>query len=100
MNRDEKIFLLANILESVRNNWAWGVEERLDDAMELANELKLKEVADCIHEYIEEDYSDGRYFRDCGYGYYYLYELTSIDRDASISEELSKELEILNKEYC
>jgi len=100
MNRDEKIFLLANILESIRNNWAWGVQERLDDAIELANELGFKEASDCINEYIEEDYEDGRYFRDCGYGYYYLYELTSINRDDLISEELSKELENLNKEYC
>lgn len=98
MSRDEKIFLLAKILESIRGNWSWGIEERLDRALELANELELYDVVMEIDSFYLLEDMDGRYFRDCRYGYNFLYAITETNFD-SMGNELREEVDGLKRNY-
>lgn len=66
MDRKEKILLLQLILEDIRGNWGFDLEERYEMALELAKELELKEFISSITEYIQYcSYgdNDGRFFR-------------------------------------
>lgn len=66
MNNNEKLFLLEHILRDIRGNWGWGLKERVDRALQLADELKLQTHIDSICQYItdcKEGDNDGRFFR-------------------------------------
>ena len=66
MDKNEKILLLQLILEDIRGNWGFNLEERYEMALDLAKELKLQNFIDSISNYIEhckKGWDDGRYFR-------------------------------------
>lgn len=78
MINQEKILALQLILEDIRGNWGWNLQERVDVALELATELSkeypiYEQMIDTINEY-KVDCSngdiDGRFFREkFPYGY-------------------------------
>lgn len=64
--REEKILLLQLILEDIRGNWGWNLEERVDMAFDLASELGLEQhirYIDIYKELCSEGDDDGRFFR-------------------------------------
>jgi len=71
MSKDEKILALQLILEDIRGNWGWNLEERVSYSLDLAKELskedeRFKGMVDSINEYIDDcsnGDNDGRYFR-------------------------------------
>ena len=66
MDKNEKILLLQLILEDIRGNWAFGLKNRCETALELAKELELQDFVGSINEYIQDckdGYNDGRFFR-------------------------------------
>lgn len=66
MTNEEKLLLLELILQDIRGNWGWNLDDRVDRALELAEELELDEFINSIKEYEEECESgdnDGRFFR-------------------------------------
>lgn len=78
MNKEEKILALQLILEDIRGNWGWNLEERVSEALGLSKELVAEdddftEMVKSINEYrlnCENGDNDGRYFRDSfPYGY-------------------------------
>ena len=101
MDKNEKILLLQLILEDIRGNWGFNLEERYEMALDLAKELELQNFIDSINGYIEhckEGWDDGRYFRKSfesgGYeGMKILHglEKTIIDK----SEEFKRSISIL-----
>ena len=96
MSENEKILALELILKDIRCNWAWGLEERVDAALDIATDLSknnkdYKTMCASINEFKEvmktEEYADGRYFRDVfpeGYeGMDSLHGLTNTYKDKS-----------------
>jgi len=95
MNKEEKILALQLILEDIRGNWGWNLEERVSEALDLAKELSFEddiynEMVNSINEYkldCADGDNDGRYFRDsfpCGYeGMDKLHKLTKTYKDKS-----------------
>ncbi len=77
MNLSESLLAIELILEDIRGNWAWGLEERIDTVKELANEIisknqgtryveDMKLLLKHISEFEEEmntEWVDGRHFR-------------------------------------
>lgn len=66
MSDNEKLLLLQLILEDIRGNWGWGLEDRVDEALDIAEELELEVFIKSINEYKEncaDGDSDGRHFR-------------------------------------
>lgn len=82
--REEKILLLQLILEDIRGNWGWGLEDRVNVALDLASELDLRPHIDRINEYNDrclDGDNDGRFFR-CHYengGYEDMMELHCLE---------------------
>lgn len=73
MSREEQIYLIQCILEDVRGNWAFQVEERVEFAKDLCEELGDKDfitlAGECA-EFLSMEDKDGRFFRaDFPYGY-------------------------------
>lgn len=72
MINQEKILALQLILEDIRGNWGWYLEERVEIALDLATELSkeysiYKQMVNTIKEYqsdCKNGYNDGRFFRD------------------------------------
>ena len=72
MINQEKILALQLILEDIRGNWGWNLEERVEVALDLATELSkeyyvYEQMVNTINEYIsycKKGYNDGRFFRD------------------------------------
>lgn len=66
MNDKEKLLLLDLILQDLRGNWGFDVENRIATAFELAEDLGLSQFTQSINEF-EELYEcgdgDGRFFR-------------------------------------
>ena len=86
MNNNEKILALQLILEDIRGNWGWGLEDRVYEALQLSEELEkeyeeFKKMTETINEFKEDmesnyEYIDGRFFRDSfPYGYEEMYKL-------------------------
>ena len=78
MNSKEKILALQLILEDIRGNWGWNLQERVDVALELATELSkeypiYEQMIDTINEYkvdCSNGDNDGKFFREkFPYGY-------------------------------
>lgn len=75
MDKDEKTLLLQLILEDIRGNWGWDLEHRIEEALDLAMELDLKQHIEKIQDFLgdmETGDQDGRIFNedyeDGGYG--------------------------------
>lgn len=69
MSDKEKVLLLQLILEDIRGNWGWGLNIRVDKALELANELEFDAHIKSISQYKElvlDGEDDGRFFM-CDY---------------------------------
>ena len=78
MVNQEKILALQLILEDIRGNWGWNLEERIDTALYLSTELAkeypiYQEMVDTVRTYkinCANGDNDGRFFRDTfPYGY-------------------------------
>ena len=76
MDKKEKIYLIQCLLEDVRGNWAWDVEERVTLARNLCLELnndKFNVLAITCSAFLDDcKYGDidGRFFRNTfPYGY-------------------------------
>ena len=101
MDKNEKILLLQLILEDIRGNWGFDLEERYEMAIDLAKELELQNFISSINDYIEcckEGWNDGRHFRKSfergGYeGMEILHGLTKTITDKS--EEFKRSISIL-----
>jgi hypothetical protein len=80
MTREENLLLLDVILQDIRGNWGWGLESRVNKALELAVELNLPQFVDSINEFklmmLRGD-ADGRWFRSHykNGGYEYMEEM-------------------------
>ena len=94
MSENEKILALELILKDIRCNWAWGLEERVDAALDIATDLsknnKDYEIMCASINVFQDDMKigvDGRYFRDVfpeGYeGMESLHGLTNTYKDKS-----------------
>lgn len=66
MTKKEKILLLDLILQDIRGNWGWDLEDRVDMALRLATDLNFTQFVDSILEYDyrwqNHDDNDGRFF--------------------------------------
>lgn len=92
MDIKEKLLALQVILEDIRGNWGYDLEERLDIAdtlvdsimneEEYKNDMKcLKKTIDIFRNGIEEGYADGREFRcEYPYGYEYMDEVHGLSK--------------------
>ena len=88
MSNEEKILLVKLILEDLRGNWGWNVEERVNVVKDLCEQLEdynsdFKILSESINQYIrssEEDGDwDGRWFRrEFPNGYESMNDLYSI----------------------
>ena len=70
MDIKEKLLALQVILEDIRGNWGYDLEERVDKAEELVDSIMKNEKYSEDMEYMKEGYVDGRSFRceyPCGY---------------------------------
>lgn len=102
MDKNEKLLLLQLILEDIRGNWGFDLEPRVDEALDLAQDLELPEFIKSIKEYKENCVcgdTDGRFFRnsyeDGGYeGMEMLHGLTPTIVDKS--EMFKRNVGILN----
>ena len=101
MNKNEKILLLQLILEDIRGNWGFDLEERYEMALDLAKELELQNFINSIKDYIErckKGWNDGRYFRksfERG-GYERMEILHGLEKTISDkSEEFERSISIL-----
>ena len=66
MDKNEKLLLLQLILEDIRGNWAFQVEERVDEALKIAEDLELEQFINSIEEFWQDfvdGCEDGRCFR-------------------------------------
>ena len=66
MDKNEKLLLLQLILEDIRGNWGWNLEDRIEMTLDLAIEMKLKTHIIAIKEFLEDMKTgdeDGRTFR-------------------------------------
>jgi len=72
MNREEKILMIQCLLHDVRLDFSDKVNRRVEFAINLCNELGddfLILAGEC-KDFLEDDFTDGRYFRDdFPYGY-------------------------------
>ena len=81
---EEKILLLQLILEDIRGNWGWDLDDRVAEALELAVDLDLASHIESIEEFkdlCDKGDVDGRYFR-CHYtdgGYEKMEELHGLE---------------------
>ena len=89
MDREEKILALQLILEDIRGNWGFELEERVDIALQLAEDLseeypRFLLMVKSIKEYqdiCKEGDNDGRYFRtEFPYGYEGMGKLHGLKR--------------------
>lgn len=81
MDIKEKLLALQVILEDIRGNWGYDLEERVDKAEELVDSIMsddkhsedmeyMKESINGFRDNMKEGYADGRSFRceyPCGY---------------------------------
>lgn len=81
MDIKEKLLALQVILEDIRGNWGYDLEERVDKAEELVDSIMknekysedmeyMKESINSFRDDMKEGYADGRSFRceyPCGY---------------------------------
>jgi len=66
MDKNEKVLLLQLILEDIRSNWGWQLEERVEKALDLAIELRLNPHIEAIKAFLGDmktGNEDGRVFR-------------------------------------
>lgn len=71
MSKEEKILALELILKDIRGNWGWGLEERVDMALNLSirlskdnkEYLKMVESINDFKEDMKTKWCDGRHFR-------------------------------------
>ena len=72
MTYEEKILMVELLLKDIRGNWAYGVEERVDYAKKICNELggDFLILAKECEKFESSEEGDGRYFRaSFPYGY-------------------------------
>lgn len=106
MNKNEKILLLQKVMEDIRGDWGSNLSDRIEDAINLAEELDFPKTIKLLceyKEYVEDGDNDGRFLR-CHYedgGYIGLTSLhglpnTIIDK----SDKFKSSLDMLNNPEC
>lgn len=78
MSREEKILLIYILLKDVRGNTDDPTYSRVSTAIHFCNELgdDFLTLADECKDFLEDDFTDGRYFRDdFPYGYLNMEQL-------------------------
>ena len=110
---NEKILALQLILEDIRGNWGFDLEDRVYSALKLSEELEneyedFKQMTNTIKEFKDDmesnyEYIDGRFFRDSfpnGYeGMDKIHSLEHTYKDKS--DEFKRTVNCLTyPEYC